>query len=141
MKLNHVGISVSDIERSIRFYCDTFGMEQFCEIMPVGGPAHEAMMDLPGVSGRMCVVGKGPMHLELFEFHQPAPAVRGAYPVSDHGVSHFGIEVEDIDATYRAVEAAGVRIHAPVIRFGSSMRATYCRDPDGNVFEIMQPGG
>jgi catechol 2,3-dioxygenase-like lactoylglutathione lyase family enzyme len=30
---------------------------------------------------------------------------------------------------------------SPVQTFaGGGMRAAYCRDPDGNVFEIMQPG-
>jgi len=31
-----------------------------------------------------------------------------------------------------------VRIHSPIIMFEGGMRAAYCRDPDGNVFEIMQ---
>jgi catechol 2,3-dioxygenase-like lactoylglutathione lyase family enzyme len=140
MKFDHVGISVTDMERSISFYRDMFGMEQLCEVFPFGGADYDAIMDIPGVTGRMCMIGKGNLHLELFEFTNSKPKDR-EYPVSDRGYSHFGIEVDDIAAAYNKLQAANVRIHTPVISFmGGAVKATYCRDPDGNVFEILEPG-
>lgn len=139
MKFNHVGISVSDIERSIAFYRDMLGLEQLCEVFPFGGAPYEAIMDIPGVSGRMCMIGSGSLRLELFEFAKAKPK-DPEYPVSDRGYSHFGVEVDDIGAAYAKLEAAGVRIHSPVISFNQgSMKAAYCRDPDGNVFELLEP--
>ena len=142
LKFNHVGISVSDIERSIGFYRELLGMEQLCEVFPFGGEQFSQIMDIPGVEGRMCMIGRGSLQLELFEFSNPEPAGKNPeYPVSDRGYSHFGVEVDDIDATYEKLRAADVRIHSPVMTFvGGGMRAAYCRDPDGNVFEILQPG-
>jgi glyoxylase I family protein len=142
MKFNHVGISVTDIDRSIAFYRDMLGMEKLCEVFPFGGEQFETIMDIPDVQGRMCMIGKGTLWLELFEFSNPAPKAKDkAYPVSDRGYSHFGVEVDDIAATHAKLKAAGVRIHSPVMTFmGGGMKAAYCRDPDGNVFEIMQPG-
>jgi catechol 2,3-dioxygenase-like lactoylglutathione lyase family enzyme len=140
MKFSHVGISVSDIDRSIAFYRDLFGMEQLCDVFPFGGEQYDAIMDIPGVQGRMCMIGKDTLQLELFEFAN-SKAKDPEYPVSDRGYSHFGFEVEDIAATYEKLRAADVRIHSPVITFmGGGMKAAYCRDPDGNVFEIMEPG-
>jgi catechol 2,3-dioxygenase-like lactoylglutathione lyase family enzyme len=116
------------------------GMEQLCEVFPFGGEQFEAIMDIPGVTGRMCMIGKGNLNLELFEF-AASKAKAPDYPVSDRGISHFGVEVDDIAATYEKLRAAGTRIHSPVITFNQgSMKAAYCRDPDGNVFEIMEPG-
>lgn len=139
MQFNHVGISVTDIERSIAFYRDLFGLEQLCEVFPFGGEQYETIMDLPGATGRMCMIGKGNLQLELFEF-AGSKAKDPEYPVSDRGYSHFGFEVDDIAATYAKLEAANVRIHSPVITFnGGSMKAAYCRDPDGNVFELLEP--
>lgn len=139
MRFSHVGISVSDIERSIAFYHDMLGMEQLCEVFPFGGEQFEAIMDIPGVTGRMCMIGKGNLNLELFEF-TGSKAKDPEYPVSDRGISHFGVEVDDIAETYEKLRAAGTRIHSPVITFNQgSMQATYCRDPDGNVFEILEP--
>jgi catechol 2,3-dioxygenase-like lactoylglutathione lyase family enzyme len=86
------------------------------------------------------MMGRNSLQLELFEFANAKPK-DAAYPVSDRGYSHFGVVVDDVDATYERLRAADVRIHCPVISFmGGSMKAAYCRDPDGNVFEIMQPG-
>jgi catechol 2,3-dioxygenase-like lactoylglutathione lyase family enzyme len=140
MQFSHVGLSVVDIDRSITFYGEMLGMEQLCDVFPFGGEKFSAVMDIPDVQGRMCMIGKGTLKLELFEFADAA-AKNPNYPVSDIGFSHFGVEVEDIAATYDKLHAAGVRIHCPVLTFaGGGMRAAYCRDPDGNVFEIMQPG-
>ncbi|MDR2857167.1 MAG: VOC family protein [Novosphingobium sp.] len=140
MEFSHVGISVGDIGRSIAFYRDMFGLEPLMDIMPFGGEQYEAIMDIPGVTGRLCMIGKGSTNLELFEFDQSQPKDPN-YPVSDRGISHFGLFVDDIAATCEKLKAAGVRIHSPVITFNrGSMKAAYCRDPDGNVFEILERG-
>jgi hypothetical protein len=36
------------------------------------------------------------------------------------------------------LRAAGVRFHSPVTTFPSGIKATYGRDPDGNVFEMLE---
>lgn len=141
MGFHHVGISVSDIARSIAFYRDVFGMAQACEIMPFGGERFERIMALAGASGRLCVMAKGNLMLELFQFDAPMPAAKDpAYPVADHGLTHFGVWVEDIDATFARMQSAGVRFHSPVQQFDGGMRAAYGRDPDGNVFELLERG-
>ncbi len=139
---NHVGISVASLDKSIAFYREMFGMEPLGEPFPFGGEQFSEIMDIPGVQGRMCMIAKGNLWLELFEFSKPVGKAKDSnYPVSDRGYSHFGFTVDDIDAVYDRLNAAGVRMHSPIQTFvGGGMRATYCRDPDGNVFEIMQPG-
>ena len=139
MHMNHVGISVADVERSIAFYRDMLGMEPLVEIFPFGGPLFEQVMGLDNAQGRMCVVRGGTVQLELFEFTHPDPAAQDPdYSVGDRGISHFGIEVDDIDAVYERLAAAGVRFHCPVATFPGGVKATYGRDPDGNVFEFSR---
>ena len=142
MKFNHVGISVTDLDRSIAFYREMFGMEPLGDPFPFSGPQVSEIMDIPEVEGRMCMIAGGNLWLELFEFSQPVGKAKDpVYPVSDRGISHFGLTVDDVQATYDKLQAAGVPIHGRLQTFnGGSMRAAYCRDPDGNVFEIMQPG-
>jgi glyoxylase I family protein len=139
MKMNHVGISVSNIERTIAFYRDMFGMEELTPVFPFGGPDFSAIMGVENAQGRMTMISNGDVRLELFEFANPRPAPRDPnYPVADHGYSHFGFDVEDIDAVYERLKAAGVPIHCPVIQFQGGIRAIYARDPDGYVFEVLQ---
>lgn len=140
MTLTHVGISVTDIERSIAFYCDTLEMKQQCDVFPFGGEAFESIMDIPGVTGRMCMIGNDALNLELFEFTK-SKEKDPAYPVSDRGISHFGIEVPDIAATAARLRAVGARFHCPVrVMSDNGLQATYVRDPDGNVFELLEAG-
>lgn len=136
-EMNHVGVSVSSLDRSVAFYRDIMGMELTLQ-KTFGGELYEAILGLKGASGRMAVLKAGSLRVELFEFAFPAPRPADPQrPVCDHGISHFCAEVTDIEATYERMKAAGVRFHCPpVSAFG--VKATYGRDPDGNVFELLE---
>jgi catechol 2,3-dioxygenase-like lactoylglutathione lyase family enzyme len=139
MKMNHVGISVRDVDRSIEFYRDMLGMEPACHVFSFGGALFSQVMGLENAQGRMCTVRNGTIQLELFEFSNPDSApLDPDYSVADRGISHFGIEVSDIDALYARLAGAGVRFHCPVTTFPGGVKATYGRDPDGNVFELLE---
>jgi len=137
--MHHIGISVTNLERAVGFYTELLGMEIAAPAFPLNGSQMEQVMALTALQAQLCVVRKGSLMLELFEFAQPKPAPKDAnYPVSDRGITHFGIEVDDIDATYERLMAAGVRFHSPVQTFPRGVKATYGRDPDGNVFELLE---
>jgi catechol 2,3-dioxygenase-like lactoylglutathione lyase family enzyme len=137
--MHHVAISVTNLERAIAFYTQILGMNLTVPPFPLNGPDLEQVMGLSNLDARMCVVGTGSFMMELFEFAQPRPAPKDPnYPVSDRGITHFGIEVTDIEATYKSLVAAGVKFHSPVLTFQGGIRATYGRDLDGNVFELLE---
>ena len=137
--IHHVGISVTNLEHSIAFYTELLGMEVAAQPFLLSGSDLEKVMALPDLQGRMCVVQKGSLLIELFEFAQPRPLTKDEnYPVSNHGISHFGIEVDDVESAYQKLKAAGVRFHSPVMSFQHGIKATYGRDPDGNVFELLE---
>jgi len=141
MKPHHVGISVSSVERAVDFYREHFGMELATPIFAFGGEMIEEIQDLPGAHGRIGVVCNGTMMLELFEYAAPRPASKSPnYSVGDHGISHFGVEVVDIDAMVERMRVAGVRFHSGVKTFPSGQKAAYGRDLDGNVFELLEKG-
>ena len=136
--MNHVGISVSNLDRAIEFYREMLGMELAGPIVPFAGPLFEQVMALPNTQGRIGFLRNGSLQLELFEFSHPNPARKDPnYSVADHGISHFCVEVTDIEATYERLRAGGVDFHCPVLRFPGGIKATYGRDPDGNVFELL----
>jgi catechol 2,3-dioxygenase-like lactoylglutathione lyase family enzyme len=138
MNMNHIGICVVDLERSIEFYRMHLDM-QLAYRAPFSGQPYEEVMALSDVRGHMCVLRNNTVQLELFQFEHPSPSGSpAAETMANRGISHFGIEVDDIDATHRRLVAAGVRCHSPVREFKGGMRAAYVRDPDGNVFELLQ---
>lgn len=136
---SHVGISVVSLERSIAFYRDLLGMEVVEEVT-FKGERYEAILALKGARGRIAILKSGNLAVELFEFAEPAPKPADrTRPVSDHGITHVAVEVDDIQALYDRLKAAGVSFHCAPIRFPACATATYARDPDGNVVEILQP--
>ena len=137
MKMNHIGILVSNMERSIEFYRENFGME-LSVLFSHDDQRIKAIQNLPEAAGRIGVVFKDNVRLELFEYSTPKPAPKDPnYAVSDHGISHFGVEIEDIEGMVKRMKAAGVRFHSEVQVFGNT-KAAYGRDPDGNVFELLE---
>ncbi len=137
---HHVGISVAHLERSIQFYCTRFGMEVAVE-GEFDGNSYADLMALEEAAGRAALLRlKGTsLQLELFEFRRPPPRAGDPNrPVCDQGITHFCVQVTNIESEYERLKAAGVVFHCPPRRFPSGNKATYARDPDGNVFELLE---
>lgn len=138
MKTNHIGISVSSLQRSISFYVRGLGME----VVRQGrfeGERFETILGLRGARGNAAMLRSDSVRLELFEFEHPTPQpARTDRPVCDHGITHFCIEVDDIETAYKRLLDAGATFHCPPLLFSGVTLATYGRDPDGNVFELLQ---
>ena len=45
--------------------------------------------------------------------------------------------MDDIDAEYERLQAAGMLFHCPPVDYGT-VKTTYGRDPDGNVIELQE---
>jgi catechol 2,3-dioxygenase-like lactoylglutathione lyase family enzyme len=112
--LNHLNLNVSDVQRSLAFYQQAFGLEvRFWEgrrMVFLGSPGGHDLITL-------CEVEK-------------------TEPIGSAGVSHFGFALGgDLDASVRQVEQAGGKLlsrgeHAPGVPFA------YFADPDGYVIEL-----
>jgi catechol 2,3-dioxygenase-like lactoylglutathione lyase family enzyme len=136
--INHIGISVENLERSIDFYRRGFGMEVVVETR-FKGERYERILALTGAEGKVALLKAGSLQIELFEFSCPFPGASVPQrPVCDHGITHFCIEVQDIEAEYKRLMQAGATFHSSPLVFGATIKATYGRDPDGNIFELMQ---
>jgi catechol 2,3-dioxygenase-like lactoylglutathione lyase family enzyme len=136
--MNHVGISVANLERSIEFYRNALGMEVVVEKI-FKGELYEKILALRGASGKVALLRHDNLQIELFEFLNPRPrAADPDRPVCDHGITHFCIEVADIERVYQHIKGAGTSFHSPPLVFPGAVKAAYGRDPDGNVFELLE---
>jgi catechol 2,3-dioxygenase-like lactoylglutathione lyase family enzyme len=136
---SHVGISVANLERSIAFYRDLLGMTVVEEVT-FGGARYEAILALKRARGRIAILKADSLVVELFEFLEPVPkAMDRMRPVSDHGITHVALEVDNVQELYERLSTAGVYFHSPPIHFPGCATAAYARDPDGNAVEMLQP--
>ena len=141
---SHFGLCVSDLDRSLRFYCDALGFEK-AESHEIGRE-FAALMDLPDVAVTSQFIRKGQTAIELLAFHEPAPfGDRGRRPVNRLGLTHLSFRVDDLAATEaRIVELGGavvVSSRTTIDLGGAPLRFVYCTDPDGVRVELMDFGG
>jgi catechol 2,3-dioxygenase-like lactoylglutathione lyase family enzyme len=141
LRIGHTGITVSDLERSMRFYRDVLGFEVSAPVQ-VSGPLFDALTGVPG-----CVVdvafarGLG-QTIELLSYREPADRRTSTLRSCDPGFWHLCLKVRDIEAVVRAVHASGF---APLSDIQTvtdpplqGLRAVYVRDPDGVALELLQ---
>ena len=141
MRFSHLGICVSDLERSTRFYRDALGFEP-AESFEVAEP-FGTLMELDGVRLRSQFLRREGMALELLHFATPdAVADEPARPLNRFGFTHLSILVDDLDEAAARVEAAGgtLKRHTEVA-LDPTHRFVYCADPDGTRIELMQLAG
>ncbi len=136
---SHVGICVSDLERSVRFYCDGLGFE-LVQAHTVG-PEFGALMEIDDVVLQSRFVRRDGVSLELLHFDSPGhsgePVRR---PMNQLGLTHLSLRVTDLDAVALVIESlGGVVVTTTRTTFGSSgaLDFVYCTDPDGTRIELM----
>lgn len=140
--IQHTAISTGDMERALGFYRDLLGFEVESDFQIEKdsrfSPSLEPILALEGVKVRIAMLKLGPHRIELFQFDSPAPRASDPNrPVCDHGITHVCLEVSDIESEYERLRASGMRFHCPPQELGRA-KATYGRDPDGNVVELLQ---
>jgi catechol 2,3-dioxygenase-like lactoylglutathione lyase family enzyme len=137
--IHHTAISTSNIERSLQFYRDLLGFKEvFSSKWDIGTETTDKIVGLKDSSARVVMLRAGNACVELFQYATPEPKPGNMNrPVCDHGITHLCLQVADIDAEYTRLKAAGMRFHCPPQDVGG-LRATYGRDPDGNVVELLE---
>jgi catechol 2,3-dioxygenase-like lactoylglutathione lyase family enzyme len=138
--INHVAISTPDIVRLSAFYKDLLGFEEVFQLnWEIGDKTLDSITGLKDSSARIVMLKCGNACVELFEYETPPPqAGNPSRPVCDHGITHLCLQVTDIEAEYARLLEAGMHFHCPPQRVGGSVCATYGRDPDGNVVELLE---
>ncbi len=143
----HIGLTVTDLERSIAFYRDTLGL-RFEGELTMEGEATDRLFGREGVRARVAYL-KGsesllspPVELIQFLSHQPEQQPTDLFRTS---VSEICFATEDIWEEYRRLLALGVEfLSEPQLfdfrkdGFGQSL-AVYFKDPDGIILELIQP--
>lgn len=138
--INHVAISTPDIERLAAFYRDLLGFTQVFKLnWEIGNQALDSITGLRDSSARIIMLRLGNACLELFEYATPPPRAGAPdRPVCDHGITHLCLQVSGIESEYARLRDAGVTFHCAPVTVGGGIWATYARDPDGNVFELLE---
>ena len=135
--LNHVGITVRDIERSLAFYCDVVGMDVYSR-RRMQGEWFDTLTHNSGADIDVAMLRLGGFVLQLVEYHAGGG---DTLPLAHHhvGNAHLCINVSDVEAKHREATARGGLAPTPIVDIlGSGIRSFYVHDPDGVPVEFVQ---
>jgi glyoxylase I family protein len=130
---HHVGLTVTDIDRSQAWYLDALGFEL------------QLAFELPGGANGAMLRSPGGARVELFEVPGANPGMSWANPPTamlTHGFGHVAFETSDLDGDYaRAIEAGAVDVWSPRQSPEPGRRMAFIHDPDGNLIELIGRAG
>jgi catechol 2,3-dioxygenase-like lactoylglutathione lyase family enzyme len=142
--VDHVGITVPDIEQATAFFVDVLGCELLYEREPPSDDSPRDRLGVPAgsriqaVSFLRCANGA---NIELFEFYSPDQREEFPRP-SDIGIQHLAIYVDDLDAAAEHLHRHGVNLMSgpnqlPGPEAGEGNRFIYARTPWGLTVELI----
>lgn len=121
-RLDHVAMLTSNVERSVRFYCDWAGMEIIHDRRDPGHVHRVVWVRLAGQAAGLIIV-----MIESEERRPPG------------WMDHFGFHVPlraDVDGIAERARDIGILVDAP--QYAGPVVGYFCtiKDPDGNLLEF-----
>ena len=141
-RITHVGIGVSNLARSLRFYRDLLGFTWEHELDVEGEPT-DTLLRLRGTKLHAEYLTRDGVRVELLHFASPPAPPRPERPINQYGLTHLSFRVTDMEKVLEALRAAGERVlEETVIRFPEwQSAACMILDPDGQLIELVQAPG
>jgi len=142
VRLHHVGLTVSDLDQAIDFYCSRLDLE---EKSKYEGESvylrHQGNLGDNYVRGANLLLPGTGVYLELWEFRTPAgpPADVAKYNI---GSAHLCFLVDDIVTDHASLTGRGIQFVGPPAEVTAGVnkgaRAIYFAGPDNVPLELFQ---
>ena len=138
--LEHIALSVSNLERSIDFYCQNLK----CEIIRIIEPDSKLNLGIVVGIGDNCLariahLKSGNKMFELFEYINPRGKEISKYHIqADLGFSHAGFTSTNVREDYEIMKKRGVQFISEPVEFRPNVWICYFYGPDREICEIRE---
>jgi lactoylglutathione lyase len=119
----HIALRVTDLQRSLDFWEKGLGFPEMTRLLNDKGDAWIVYLRVTDE-----------FFLELF----PGAEADTAPRPNTSGLHHLCLSIEDIDATTKRIEAAGIKLTSPISTGLDGNRGAWITDPDGHGVELME---
>lgn len=140
--LDHIAVTVSDMDRSLAFYRDLLGLKEVERHLLEG----ETISKMAGKSGvvmqvvRLAAPDTPNILLDLQQYISPQGKMSTA-KLGDVAHSHFCFGVPDVWGAYRDLKAKGMEFVSEPVSFDLDwgiVHVVFMKDPDGFIIELVQ---
>lgn len=130
--IDHIGIIVNDIQKSVDFYTGMLGFSIATKI------------ELPEIGMSVAFIEKNGGKIELMERKgkkvpkrsEAAKPKLGENPIPVN--DHISFSVENIESTVNELKEKGVVFDLEPIRLEEGVKLTYFKDPNGVLIELIE---
>ena len=139
--IRHIGIVIDNLGDALDFYGGVLGFK-VVKKMEERGRFIETILGLKGVSlttVKMKAPDGNQIELLYFKTHKNhGNSINRA--IYDVGISHIALTVDDLESDYARIINSGVTfISPPQINPEGTAKVAFCKDPLGNILELVQP--
>lgn len=125
LSLDHVAITVQDMDRAVTFYRDVLGFEVHGQLVLDDG------------TFKLVYLQAGTGRIELFAFAEEGRRSDTQNRNQDLGFKHLAFSVDDVDAVAERLKAHDVLFTVEPLDAPGGVRLAFFRDPDGNLLELV----
>ena len=132
----HLGLCVTDLERSLRFWCDGLGFETR-EVLELGSEWANALeVDSPA-EFTSHFIRKGGLEFELLHYKSPPIHGEASRSRGQVGLTHLALSVDDLDAALDHLVAHGGTVLETTRTALGPVELAFVADPDGVRIELI----
>ncbi len=137
MTFSHIGICISHMQRSMRFYTEALGFVFSHSVE--GGPPFDVMTELPELELRASFLKRDGVMIELLQYVRPGTTGSAERrPMNQLGLTHLSLIVADMTATAELIGRHGGRAYPHTRVQSPAGDLMFCTDPDGVRIELWQ---
>ena len=136
----HVGISVRNLNESVKFYTEILGMQEDIRAYHKGETISRVVA-VENTEVEVCYVTKGKHRLELIEYKNKDKAkLNYTYKSQDDpGLVHIAFIVDDVEEIYQKIKDLGYEFNSPpMITRENGPKIAFFRGPDNVIIELYQ---
>ena len=136
LSFSHVGVCVTDLEVSTRFYAEVLGFKELFTTS-FDDELRATMEADGGFTSRMLI--RDDVRIELLHWKDRTPDGDGVRrPMTAMGMTHLAFRVDAVDDLFAlAAEFGGAAYPATKTDLGGGVQVVYLTDPDGTRIECM----
>lgn len=133
----HLGLCVTDLDRSLRFWCDGLGFETR-EVLQLGSEWANALEVGTPAEFTSHFIRKGELEFELLYYASPPPQGTPSASRGQVGITHLAFSVDDLDAAIDHLVAHGGTVLDDTRTALGPVSLAFVADPDGVRIELIQ---
>lgn len=145
--VNHIGITVSDLDKSVEFY-EALSGNKVSNRDSIGGKRMAQVQGLKEVDIKYANLRLGNINMDILQYFEPT-ATKANYSNEQISAMHMCFEVEDLEAAMGRLKELGIEPEGEPIYFneddglksGFGTGVVYFKDPDGTNLELIEPKG